>query len=273
MHHRVSSSESGWLEVACNYLRDSGYVVIEQVLSADGLAAAEIALARAHDGLRAELGPQRWQHALGAGYDELRLPMRFDPLFLRLLETGPMLALIDAVLSPQAVLRFQNGMFSPPGATSQILNQQRFHMNFRRVVGGMVALDVVFAVSDFDERCGTLVIVPGSHQRPDAPAEAYLRHAGRAVDIPRGAMLVMDATLWHHDQPNHSAQPRLGIDHQFVLPFMKQHIDYVRALGPDRLAALPDRVRQLLGCYTRVPASLDEFYVPASERGYRADQW
>ena len=83
----------------------------------------------------------------------------------------------------------------------------------------------------------------------------------------------MDSTVWHRDQPNQSGQPRLGVDNQFVLPFIKPHIDHVRALGPERVSGLPERLRQLLGWYSRVPANLDEFYVPAEQRLYRPDQW
>jgi ectoine hydroxylase-related dioxygenase (phytanoyl-CoA dioxygenase family) len=49
-------------------------------------------------------------------------------------------------------------------------------------------------------------------------------------------------------------------------------MDYVRALGDEKVLAQKPRTQQLLGWYTRTPTSLDEFYRPAEERLYRAGQ-
>jgi ectoine hydroxylase-related dioxygenase (phytanoyl-CoA dioxygenase family) len=53
---------------------------------------------------------------------------------------------------------------------------------------------------------------------------------------------------------------------------VKQQIDYVRALGDPAIQALPARSQQLLGYYTRVVTSLDEYYRTGDERLYRAGQ-
>jgi ectoine hydroxylase-related dioxygenase (phytanoyl-CoA dioxygenase family) len=49
-------------------------------------------------------------------------------------------------------------------------------------------------------------------------------------------------------------------------------MDYPRILPAELTDALPERTRQLLGFYVRVPASLDEYYVPADQRLYRSGQ-
>ena len=54
--------------------------------------------------------------------------------------------------------------------------------------------------------------------------------------------------------------------------FFKQQIDYVRGLGDELILAQPPRVQQVLGWYTRVVTSLDDYYRPAEERLYRAGQ-
>lgn len=82
-------------------------------------------------------------------------------------------------------------------------------------------------------------------------------------------MVVFDSTVYHAAGQNRSGKDRLSINHQFTRSFFKQQIDYVRLLGDE---ALPARTQQLLGWYTRVVTSLDEYYRPAHERLYRADQ-
>ena len=181
MGHYVHPDDPEWLETARGYLQDVGYAVVEAVLDTETIAAARSALENAKQGLIAELGEARWGRSLAAGYNELRLPMRYDPFFYRILEIEPMLALVDAVLSPRAILRFQHGMTTPSGDTPS-LNQYRFHMNFRHTGDRPVALDVVFAISEFNEQTGTLAIVPGS-RRPcptwSTPVETSACRRGR----------------------------------------------------------------------------------------------
>ena len=85
-------------------------------------------------------------------------------------------------------------------------------------------------------------------------------------------MLVFDSTLWHAARSNTSGRDRLAINQQFTRSWIKQQIDYVRALGADAVQARSPRTRQLLGWYTRVVTSLDEYYQPSERRLYRAGQ-
>jgi ectoine hydroxylase-related dioxygenase (phytanoyl-CoA dioxygenase family) len=85
-------------------------------------------------------------------------------------------------------------------------------------------------------------------------------------------MLVFDSTLWHAAGANTSGRDRVAINHQFTRSFFKQQVDYVRALGDEIVLAQQPRTQQLLGWYTRVVKSLDEYYRPAEERLYRGGQ-
>jgi ectoine hydroxylase-related dioxygenase (phytanoyl-CoA dioxygenase family) len=83
---------------------------------------------------------------------------------------------------------------------------------------------------------------------------------------------VFDSTLWHAAGRNASPRDRLGINQQFTRSFLKQQIDYVRALGDEVVERQAPRTQQLLGWYTRVVTSLDEFYRPTEARLYRSGQ-
>ena len=69
-----------------------------------------------------------------------------------------------------------------------------------------------------------------------------------------------------------SGEDRLAVNHQFTRSYIKQQIDYVRAVGDAAVLAQPPRTQQLLGWYTRVVTSLNEYYRPADERLYRGGQ-
>lgn len=85
-------------------------------------------------------------------------------------------------------------------------------------------------------------------------------------------MLVFDSTLWHSAGANVSGRDRLAINQQFTRSWIKQQVDYVRALGETQVLLQSPRTQQLLGYYTRVVTSLDEYYRPGPERLYRGGQ-
>jgi ectoine hydroxylase-related dioxygenase (phytanoyl-CoA dioxygenase family) len=116
------------------------------------------------------------------------------------------------------------------------------------------------------------MFVPGTHQADGRPSDAYLDSAAITAACPPGSMIVFDSTVWHAAGANRSGQDRLAINQQFTRSYVKQQVDYVRALGDTVVEAQPPRTQQLLGWYTRVVTSLDEFYRPADQRLYRSGQ-
>jgi len=83
---------------------------------------------------------------------------------------------------------------------------------------------------------------------------------------------MFDSNLWHAAGINRSDRPRRALTLAFTRPFMKQQLDYPRALGYARREALSPTLRQLLGYNARVPASLDEWYQPPDKRLYKREQ-
>jgi ectoine hydroxylase-related dioxygenase (phytanoyl-CoA dioxygenase family) len=225
----------------------------------------------------------------------LRLMARYDPLFLELLELPEMLAVVDEMVSDTAILHLQNGFVLPPegrssdggapgasmsgagapgaGASAASTFQGTFHRDFpRHLHGYMASINALLTLDPFTAENGATLVAPGTQQRPERPAQDYLEAAAVAVECPAGAMIVFDSTLWHAAGANLSDRDRVAINHQFTRSFLKQQIDYVRALGDEVVRAQSPRVQQLLGWYTRVVTSLAEYYRPAHERLYRAGQ-
>jgi ectoine hydroxylase-related dioxygenase (phytanoyl-CoA dioxygenase family) len=192
-----------------------------------------------------------------------------------LLEQEPVLAVVDALLSDTAILHLQNGLVLPsfaPGEAPDVF-QRRFHRDFPRVLDGyLMSVNTFFAIDEFTAENGGTLVVPGTHQRVEPPPAAYLERWAVPVVCPAGSMLVFDSTLWHAAGENLSGRDRLAVNQQFTRSYVKQQIDYVRALGDETVLAQRPRTQQLLGWYTRVVTSLDEYYRPAEERLYRSGQ-
>lgn len=270
---RRAPEQPGWLPMVLEAIRLQGFAVVPGVLDAAFLAETRRRMYTVQAGIHRDLGEERLKAAGELGV--LRLMMKYDAHFLRFLELPELLAVVDALVSETAILHLQNGFILPSFSREHTppVFQNRYHMDFPRVLSGYLAsVNVMFAIDDFTADNGGTVVAPGTHQRSTAPAPEYLRQAGVPIECPAGSMVAFDSTLWHAAGQNVSGADRLAINHQFTRSWIKQQIDYVRALGDQCILSLPPRSQQLLGWYTRVVTSLDEYYQPEAARLYRRGQ-
>jgi ectoine hydroxylase-related dioxygenase (phytanoyl-CoA dioxygenase family) len=266
--------DPAWLQQGVAALEYEGGFVVEDVVAPAMLAEARERMYDVQARIRADVGEDRLTRAGELGV--LRLMLAYDEWFMRFLELPELLAIVDATVSPTAVLHLQNGFVLPPTPPvngTEAVFQQRFHRDFPRHMNGYLAsINTLIAIDEFTAENGGTLVVPATHQRAEQPPAAYLEAMAEAVECPPGAVIVFDSTLWHAAGRNASARDRLGINQQFTRSFLKQQIDYVRALGDDVVERQAPRTQQLLGWYTRVVSSLDEYYRPAEERLYRSGQ-
>lgn len=272
MIHVDARTDSAWLEVVLEALHIDGCAIVEGVLDDSLCTETRKALYHARDRILAEIGAARLERAGEIGV--LRLILRYDPHFFKLLELPEVLAIVDATVSNTAILHLQNGLVLPPltGETPEVF-QLRYHQDFPRVLNGfLMSLNTFLAIDEFTSENGGTTLAPATHQCKARPSDRFLAAKGVQAVCPAGSMIVFDSTLWHAAGENHSSADRLAINQQFTRSYIKQQIDYVRALGNDAVLAQPPRTQQLLGWYTRVVTNLDDFYRPTEERLYRSGQ-
>ncbi len=269
----LNAKHDNWLMQMQELIRDTGYAVIENVLGSPDLKICYTSLYSARDRIICEIGKEKLKRA--NEYGVLRIMMKYEPYFLTLLTNPYLLAIIDATVSNTAILHLQNGFILPSfseGQTPQNF-QNNFHRDFPRYMNGYLAsINVLLAIDEFTPNNGGTMIVPNTHQKAHPPVKEYIERNAIAVECPAGSAIIFDSTLWHASGINTSGKDRLAINHQFTRSFFKQQIDYVRALGEDMITKLPERTQQLLGYYTRVPTSLDEYYKTEAERLYKKGQ-
>jgi len=270
---RVSCKSDSWLPLVIQALHSQGCAVVENVASQSLLEATRAAMYRAQKKIVEEVGHDPLERAGELGV--LRLMLKFEPVFFSFLELPELLAIIDATVSSAAIMHLQNGFILPSFQKNKTpgVFQNRFHQDFPRVFNGYLAsINVMFAIDEFSASNGATVVVQGTHQRMQVPDTAFLESAAVPAEAPAGSMIVFDSTLWHRAGVNTSGSDRLAINHQFTRSFIKQQIDYVRALGDKVVLEQKPRTRQLLGWATRVVTSLEEYYRPEAERLYQKGQ-
>ena len=262
-----------WLERVLEDLRTRGYAIVEGVLSISFLEVTREAMYRAQEQIQRDIGKERLERAKELGV--LRLMMKYDPHFFRFLEIPEVLEIVDQTVSNTAIMHLQNGFILPsfPKQQTPPVFQNSFHQDFPRVLNGYVAsINIMFAIDEFSAETGATQVVPRSHQQTVAPDNEHLVAHAVSLECEPGSMVVFDSTLWHAAGANTSGRDRLAINHQFTRSYIKQQIDYVRALGDTAVLSQPPRSQQLLGWYTRVVTSLDEYYRSENDRLYRSGQ-
>jgi ectoine hydroxylase-related dioxygenase (phytanoyl-CoA dioxygenase family) len=253
-------------------LRFQGYAVVEDLLPGEMLEELRKRLPPAFEAFKQAVPAERLAASGERGI--VRLPMLFDSYFLKLLELPQLLAILDATVGSTAIMHLQNAFLTPPRPVGEgEVFQETFHRDFPRVIGGvLLSLNVFIALDDFSRYNGCTQVAPGTHQREVHPSVELLDCLAVDVEGPAGTALVFDSTLWHRGGQNQSERLRMAINMQFTKSYFRQQMDYPRALPTTLTDSLPERTRQLLGFYVRVPASLAEYYVPPSERLYRPGQ-
>jgi hypothetical protein len=190
--------------------------------------------------------------------------------FLELLERLPVVPHLRSYFEGNFILNSFGGVTNLRARPSYVSVP---HRDIRTFSGGLhLMVNMMVLLDDFTVSNGATYLLTGSHLAPDRPAEAHFFAAADRLVAPSGSIVLFDSNLWHAAGPNHTDGPRRVLTLTFTRPFLKQQLDYPRALGYDRGDQFPEEVRQILGYNARVPATLEEWYQPPERRMYKPGQ-
>jgi ectoine hydroxylase-related dioxygenase (phytanoyl-CoA dioxygenase family) len=162
-------------------------------------------------------------------------------------------------------------------ALDNLPNQPNFsavvHRDLRFYSGDFpMLINCLVMIDDFTVENGGTYLLPKSHLEKRKPSdEEFFANVDQATGK-RGDILIFNANVWHSSAPNKTQEHRRAIPITFSRSFMKQLLDYPRAIGYDKINEFNYKFQQLLGYHSRVPASLNEWYQPEDKRFYKKDQ-
>jgi hypothetical protein len=151
---------------------------------------------------------------------------------------------------------------------------ESIHRDLRTFSGGYnLMINMLVMLDAFTLENGATYLLTGSHLSREKPAaDVFIRQSQRAIGR-RGSVVLFNSNLWHAAAPNTTDMPRAALTLTLSKPLVKPQFDYCRYFDDTRIQGLSDHVRQLIGYYSRVPASHDEWYqVEEANRFYRKDQ-
>ena len=244
------------LDTHAEECRITGYTVIDSGLDSDQISAIGSAIDRVVTRQEAECGGPAVMQRIGeAGTG--RALLAYDDIFLKLLSNPNLLGLVERLLGDYFILSQQNSIVLEPNLHH---TQAQYHRDlpYQHFVSSRpLAVNALFCVDPFTEENGATRVLLGSHKHEPFPADSVVPRLERIAAAPAGSFIVLDAMVFHSGGVNHTNQPRRGVNHVFVLPFMRQQINLPRMLG-DRFADDP-KLGRLLGYECQTPDSVLEY--------------
>jgi ectoine hydroxylase-related dioxygenase (phytanoyl-CoA dioxygenase family) len=246
-------------------IRSSGFGIVRDVVTQSEVAALKCALESA---IAEDLEAWRGREYTNANM-VMNLMTRGEP-FVRLLENDVIHAYAEALLDENCIIYAYTSSSMPPQGTNY---SRRVHVDCPRVIPGYVTnVGVTLALDDFTNENGAMALLPNSFTRTDAPSEAEFDRKAVCAYPRAGDAIVFNARTWHRGGSNTTNRYRHAVTMNICRSYMRQQFDYPRLVPKEIVDALGPRGKRFLGFNVRMPASLDEFYLPAEQRLYKAGQ-
>jgi ectoine hydroxylase-related dioxygenase (phytanoyl-CoA dioxygenase family) len=248
-------------------VRTRGYTLVPDVLDAKDIALLKNGMSRAIDAYQPVAGVQR------SVLDRYQIHdlMNQDINFARLLEDPRLQQLCAPHLGEHWIMYAATSSSIPPGGSNYA---SRLHVDSPRFQPGYAFnMGVIWALDDYTlENGGALKVLPGSHHVETAPDEAFFEQHCEQVQCKAGALLLFSARLFHRTSANQTARWNHSMTLNACRSFMKQRMDWVRFLRHDITDQLSPQARRIIGFDTRLPSSLEEFFLPDDQRLYKPNQ-
>ena len=232
------SAETATVDDVVGALDESGYCIVEGLLSQTAAAAARSSLVDVLGGT-----------PTGRNDFEGFKTKRVYALFAKTRAfDGPaihplLLGVLDRVLGNYQ-LSAPTGIQIGPGEKAQGLHRDEgvypLPTDYPNVV-----LNTMWALDDFTVDNGATRLVPGSHKWTD-------RVPGRSDEVvdavmPAGSVAFYVGKIWHGGGTNTTDRPRLGVILEYVVSWLRAQENHLLAVPRETVADLPERLQELLG--------------------------
>jgi ectoine hydroxylase-related dioxygenase (phytanoyl-CoA dioxygenase family) len=190
--------------------------------------------------------------------------------FVDLLSNPVMHAYLSAALDTHCTLYAYTSSSIPAGGGNY---SSRIHVDCPRFIPGYVSnVGFIVALDDFSEDNGATYFLPGSHLSPRIPSEEEF-FAGAVRALPEvGHGVIFNARTFHFGGHNKTNRDRHAVTLNVCRSYMRQRFDYPRLMPKEMIDSMDEVGRRFIGWNVRVPASLEQYYVPLEQRIYKAGQ-
>ncbi|HSW68664.1 MAG TPA: phytanoyl-CoA dioxygenase family protein [Gammaproteobacteria bacterium] len=246
-------------------IQTMGYSIVENYLNPAFCTALK-------DKLISALNNYSHKNTAQAVYDQHHIHdlLAQDILFAKLLEDPRLQQLLSPFLNPYWILyAFTSSSIPPQGKNYG----NRIHIDCPRFAREYIFnMGVIWALDDFTSMNGGTQVLPASQHYPVPPTEKYFEKNCAQITCRQGALIIFNARVFHRSGENKTQDWRHSLTMNACHPYMKQRMDWVRLIPASISDFLNQQARRIIGYDTRLPASLEEFFVPEEQRLYKVKQ-
>jgi ectoine hydroxylase-related dioxygenase (phytanoyl-CoA dioxygenase family) len=190
--------------------------------------------------------------------------------FAKVMENPVLQAYLCEILGDSCIVYAYTSSSMPPKGTNY---SRRIHVDSPRLIKSYYTnVGAILALDDFTDDNGATYFLPGSQWRTDPPSETeFLSNSVRAYPK-AGDMVLFSARTWHMGGENHTDRPRHALTINACRSFMKQRFDFPRLVPTEIVNTLSAVGTRFLGMNSRIPTTLEDYYVPPEQRLYQSGQ-
>jgi ectoine hydroxylase-related dioxygenase (phytanoyl-CoA dioxygenase family) len=223
-------------------LERDGYVIIPDLIPARQVIALTEAL------LRVEA-----EHGFGyaktsfEGLKTVRINnlLVYDEIFWQVPLQPEVLALAELLLDRELLLSSLCTLTLGPGQEAQPLHEDTQQLPLPRP-RAPVAINAVWALSDFTADNGATQVVPGSHRFDHSPPYGSEHETVPAI-MKAGSIMLFDSALWHKGGANITRLRRYAISCYYCAGWMRQQENLQLGIPAEVAARFPRRLQELCG--------------------------
>jgi len=193
-----------------------------------------------------------------------------DLMFAQILEDPRLQQIFAPILGDYWIMYAFTSSSLPPrkdnyGSRLHV-DSPRFIPNYIGTAGFILALD------DFTIENGGTKLLPGSQNSSKIPTEDMFEKNCTQVTCKKGTMLIVNSRIWHRAGFNNTDNWRHSLTLSTCRVYMKQRFDWPKMIPENISNQLNDQARRIIGFDSRIPKSLEEFFVDDEKRLYKPNQ-
>ena len=219
-----------------------GFVVLERIISPEQVERLKAALLSVEE--RNGLGYAKTSFE---GLKTVRINnlLAYDESFWDVPLEPAVLGLCESLLDRELLLSSLCSLTLGPGQTAQPLHEDTQQLALPRPRPPL-ALNAMWALSDFTEANGATRLVPGSHKLDHAPPYGAQVETVAAT-MPAGSVMLFDSALWHMGGANTTDARRYALSCYYCAGWMRQQENLQLGIPRETAAKFPRRLQELCG--------------------------
>jgi len=168
-----------------------------------------------------------------------------DELFWTVPLQSEVLGLAERLLDRELLLSSLCSLTLGPGQEAQPLHEDTQQLPLPRPRAPL-AINAIWALSNFTADNGATHVVPGSHKQPSSPPYGADIETVQAT-MEAGSVMLFDSALWHKGGANTTSMRRYALSCYYCAGWLRQQENLQLGIPADVARRLPRRLQELCG--------------------------